>query len=113
MAIEIIEDKQIKGVNTQTPHKKISSYSHMNKQHDNEDDRLSMFADGSSTITTSIDQVFYARENIHTYEKAPCSELHEGKTNIIKQGKEITKNITQATLRVNFTIIKVGETKHT
>ena len=50
MSIEISEDKQIKGVNIQTPHKNISSYSHIKKQHDNEDDRLSMFADDSSTI---------------------------------------------------------------
>ena len=81
----------------------------MNKQHDNEDDRLSMFAHNSSTITTSTDQVFYARENINTYEKASCSELHEGKTKIIKLGKAIKKNITQATLSVNFTIMKEGE----
>ena len=53
IAIEIREDKQIKEANIHTPHKKISSYSHMNKQHDNEDDRLSMFDDDSSTITTS------------------------------------------------------------
>ena len=67
MGIEIREDKQIKGVDILTPHKKISSYSHMNKQHDNKDDILSMFADDISTITTSADQVLYARENIHTY----------------------------------------------
>ena len=94
MVIEIREDKQIKGVNIHTPHKKISSYSHMNKQHDNEGDRLSMFADDSSTMTTSTEQVFYARENIHTYEKASCSELHEGKTKIIKLEKAIKKNTT-------------------
>ena len=41
-------------------------------------------------------------------EKASCSELHEGKTKIIKLGKAIKKNITQATLRVNFTIMKEG-----
>ena len=81
----------------------------MNKQHDNEDDRLSMFADDNSTITTSTEQVFYARENIHTYEKASCSELHEGNTKIIKLGKSTRKNITQATLRVNFVIMKEGE----
>ena len=44
-------DHLIKGVNIHTPHKKISNYSHMNKQHDNEDDRLSIFADNISTIT--------------------------------------------------------------
>ena len=79
----------------------------MNKQQDNEDDRLSMFAGDSSTITTSTEQFFYAKENIHTYEKASCSELHEGKTKIIKLGKAIKKNITQATLRVNFTLRRV------
>ena len=35
MEIEIREENQIKGVNIQTPHKNISSYSHMNKQQDN------------------------------------------------------------------------------
>ena len=35
MEIEIREDKQIKGVNIHTPHKKISRYSNMNKKHDN------------------------------------------------------------------------------
>ena len=54
----------------------------MNKQHDNEDDKLSMFADDRSTITTYTDQVFYARENIHTYDKVSCSELHKRKTKI-------------------------------
>ena len=49
------------GDNIQTPHKKISSYRHMNKQHDNEDNILSMFADGRSTITTSTYQVLYSR----------------------------------------------------
>ena len=43
-----------------------------------------MFADDISTITTSTEQVLYARENIHTYEKASCSELHEGNTKISK-----------------------------
>ena len=40
MEIEIRKYKQIKGVNIHTPHKNISSYSHMNKKHNNEDDRL-------------------------------------------------------------------------
>ena len=78
----------------------------MNKQHDNEDDRLSMFDDDSSTITTYTEQVFYAKENLYTHEKVSCSELHEGKIKIIKLGKAIKKNITQATLRVNFMIMK-------
>ena len=84
------------------------SYSHHNSQRDNEDGRLSMFADNSSTITTTPDQVKAAREDIHTYKKASCSKLHEGKTLIIKLGKARSKHVTVATLNIKFTIIEDG-----
>ena len=78
----------------------------VNSQPDNKDDRLSIFEDESSTITTRESEVKAARENIHSYERAFTSELHEGKTTIIKLGKARKKQVTHASLNVNFTIMK-------
>ena len=74
---------------------KITSYSNHNKQQDNNNDRLSMSADESSTITTDATQVRPTRENIHTYEKVSGSQLHEEKTIVIKLGSVRQKNITK------------------
>ena len=46
-----------------------------------------MFADNSSTDTSSAEQEHSARENIHTHEKAAWSELQKRKAMVIKLGK--------------------------
>ena len=92
--------------------KTITSLSHHNNQSDNTDDRLSMFANDSSTIITKIQHIQVARECIHNYEKGSCSELHEGKTKIMQLGKAREKTLTQANMKVNFTVMKEGETEN-
>ena len=109
MAIEVREKPHIKGVQPPLNTKPTTSYSNHNYQRNNKDDRLSMFADNSSTITMTMDQVRAAQEDIHTYQKTSCSELHEGKTLIIKLGKARTKHVTSRTLNVNFTIMEDGK----
>ena len=69
-----------------------------------------MFADDSSTIITSTEQIRSARENILIYKKASCSELHEGKTIIIKLGKAQQMKLTQRQMQVKFSIMKENET---
>ena len=87
MAIKMRQDTAMNGVTP--PHKKqiITSFSRINNQPDNIDDRLSMFANNSSIITTQESKVKTAREKIHSYEKKSTSMLHEGKSIIIKLGK--------------------------
>ena len=70
-----------------------------------------MFADDSSTIITSLEQIHAAREAIFKYEKASCSELHEGKTVVIKLEKSQKKEITQASMKVNFSVMEVNDTE--
>ena len=87
----------------------ITSVSNKKGPKYNKDDRLPMFTDDSSTITTEIKYIKTARERINNYEKGSCSKLYEGKTKIIKLGKARRKNITQANINVNFTSME--ETK--
>ena len=96
MPIEIRDDKNIKGTTLNERDERITSVSNKNNQKDNADDRLSMFADVSSIITTSIKHLSAARENIFTYEKDSALELHKGKTLIIKIGKARQKTINKS-----------------
>ena len=70
MVIEMQEDKQMTRINPDKEHKKITCHINHNKQLNNKDDRLSIFADNSSTITTEARHMGSARENICAYEKA-------------------------------------------
>ena len=72
MAIEMREDSKIKGINLATSTKSIMSFSHKEKQKCNKDDRISIFADDSLTMTTSVEQIKAAGENIFT-----CKKLHD------------------------------------
>ena len=90
----------------------ITSYIHNEEQPDNKDDRLSMFADDSSIITKNAHQTQQARRNMKTYEKSSGSQLHEGKTKIIKLGIERTNNETNESLNVNFTIMQDDENEN-
>ena len=78
MAIEMRQDTAMTGVTPPHTTQTITSFSRINNQPDNKDDRLSMFADDSSTITTRESEVKAARENNHLYKKASTSKLHEG-----------------------------------
>ena len=61
------EDKQMTIINPDKEQKKITSYSNHNKQPDDKDDRLTIFVDISSTITTEVMHVISARETyMHT-----------------------------------------------
>ena len=46
---------------------------------------------------------------MQTYEKASGSQLHDGKTKIIKLGKARTKNENSESLNVNFTTTHYNE----
>ena len=72
MGIEMRKDTHIKSITLPKITKTITSRIHEEKQQDNEYDRLSMFADDSSTIITSTKQVLSARENTSIYKKASC-----------------------------------------
>ena len=89
----------------------ITSVSNKKGPKYNKDDRLSMFTDDSSAITTEIEYIKTARERIYNYKKGSCSKLYEGKTKIIKLGKARRKNITQANINVNFTSMEETETE--
>ena len=106
MAIEMRQNILLKGVQPPVTDMTITSYSYLHQQPDNSDDRLSIFGDDSSTITTNPAQVQETREDIYTYKKASSSELYVRKTIIIKLGKSHTLPITQTTFNVNFTIMK-------
>lgn len=106
MAIEMRDDGQIIGVNPLSlGERKITSHSNHNNQIDNIEDRLSMFANDSSTIITKSSQLRPARENIHSYEKASNSKLYESRTIIIKLGKARRMTISKETFNVNFSIM--------
>ena len=109
MAIEMRIDQQMNGVKPPEETKTITSFSKHTNQTDILDDILSMFTDDSSTIASKSSKVLIARENIHSYEKASTSKLHGGKIIIIKLSKERTKNVTQTSMKVNFTIMKENE----
>ena len=113
MAIEIRDNQHIQGVKIKTPIREITSHSHKQKQTNNKDDRISMYADDSSTIITTKDQVKTAKEDIHNYEKASCSKLNENKTKLIKLGKARSEYVTNKNIGVNFEILKDEEKKNT
>ena len=83
MAIEIRKEKAIKGIELANRNERLNSVSNKNRQPDNIDDRISLFADDSSTIITDINQISVVRENIHQYEKGSGLELYEGQIKII------------------------------
>ena len=56
-------------------------------------------------------QVLSARENIHSYEKSSCLELYEEKTVIIKLEKAQQMKTTQASMKVNFSVVQEDETE--
>ena len=89
----------------------ISSYSQKEKQKDSIDDRISMFADDSSTLTAKTEQIRVARNIIGDFERASGSKLHDGKTMILKLGKTRRKALTKKQLGVEFTIMEDDATE--
>jgi len=61
MAIEMREEKEMKGIIINERDRNITSVSNKTDQKDNRDDRLSMFADDSSTIVTDVKEVRVAK----------------------------------------------------
>ena len=111
MAIEIRKEKAIKGIELTSRNKQINSVSNKDSQPDNIDDRISLFADDSSTIITEVKQIPVVRENIHQYEKGTGSALHEGKTKIIRIGSGRRRHLTPANMKTNFTIMEDNESE--
>ena len=74
MSIKIREDTEMRGISLGNPTKRVLSFSHKERQQDNEDEMLSLFSDDSQTTTTSTEQIKAARESIFTYKISSCSE---------------------------------------
>ena len=115
MAIEMRDDDSIQGLTSAAARTNvlttriatnIRSLSHHEQQAENEDDRLSMFADDSATLVTAIDQILPARINIGTYEKGTGAALNEDKTIMMRLGPARTKTLTQADTKVKFQIME-------
>ena len=111
MAVEMGDEKEMKGITLNERDQNITSVSNKINQKDNRDDRLSMFADDSSTIVVDVKQVRVVKECIYNYEKASTSKLHEGKTKVMKLGKARRRNITKTHMNTNFTIMEDTETE--
>jgi len=83
----------------------ISSHSHRQKQEDTEDDRISMYADDSSTFIAHAEKTGKAREIINNYERSTAGQLHDGKTILMKLGRTRRKDITSKQLGVEFKVM--------
>ena len=115
MAIEVRESRELNGIKM-IPEEKgdrprrsknsITSHSNYHKQKDSEEDKLSMFADDSSTFIAKTEQIVKTRGIISRYEKATGAKLHDGKTKILKLGRLRRKKLTAKSLGVNFEIMK-------
>ena len=105
MAIEMRDEKNMKGISLANRNNQITSVSNTYNQKDNNNYRIPMFANDSSTIIAEIKHIKIARENVYLYEKGSGSELHEGKTKILKIGKSKRKNLIQASMNAKFTIM--------
>ena len=115
MAIEMRDDDTIQGVKiaavrTNTITTRITtiirSLSHRENQLENEDDRLSMFANDSATLVTAINQILPARINIGTYEGGAGAALNELKTIMMKLGPARLKSLTHTETQVKFKIME-------
>ena len=117
MAIEMRESELIEGIKIREKEdrpegqerKKITSRSHHLKQEDTKDDRISMFADDSSTFVSQAGQIRAARNIILNYERATGGKLHEDKTKILKLGRTRKENMTNKRLGVKFEIMQEGD----
>ena len=87
----------------------ISSHSHRQKQNDTNDDRISMYADDSSTFVALTDMIKKAREIIGRYEKTTAGKLHDGKTLMMKLGITRQRDMTSKQLGVDFRVMEEGE----
>jgi hypothetical protein len=87
----------------------ISSHSHRQKQNDTNDDRISMYADDSSTFVALTDMIKKAREIIKRYEKTTAGKLHDGKTLMMKLGITRQRDMTSKQLGVDFRVMDEGE----
>jgi hypothetical protein len=87
----------------------ISSHSHRQKQEDTEDDRISMYADDSSTFIAHAEKTGKAREIINNYERSTAGQLHDGKTILMKLGRTRRKDITSKQLGVEFKVMSGEE----
>ena len=118
MAIEMRKDETIHGITLAAIRIRptlthiatcIRSFSQRKQQAENEDDRLSMFADDSATLVTALNQILPARINIGTYEKGTGAALHEIKTIMIRLGPARLKTLTPADTKVKFKIMEDGK----
>jgi hypothetical protein len=83
----------------------ISSHSHRQKQEDTEDDKISMYADDSSTFIAQVEKTGKAREIINNYERSTSGKLHDGKTILMKLGRTRRRDITRKQLGVDFKVM--------
>ena len=120
MALEMKDDETIEGVKIAAARTReitskittiIRSLSHKQTQGENEDDRLSMFADDSATFVTAPDQILPARINIGAFEGGTTAALHELKTKIMRLGPAATKTLTKTDTQVKFIIMEDKETE--
>ena len=83
----------------------ISSHSHRQRQEDTEDDRISMYADDSSTFIAQAEKTGKAREIINKYERSTAGRLHDVKTILMKLGRTRRVEITSKQLVVEFKVM--------
>ena len=122
VVVEMGEDTEITGVtiqeepkvnNIEPPVTKIiSSHSHKERQKDNPDDRISLFADDNATLVTETKQILAAREIIGTYEEGSTAALHKGKVMILQLGAAVEKELTKSETQVKFKIMEESETEN-
>ena len=91
--------------NNNTPTTTISSHSHRQKQTDTEEDRISMYADDSSTFIAQTRMIMKARVIIERYERATAGKLHDGKTIMMKLGMTRQRDMTSKQLGVDFRVM--------
>ena len=83
----------------------VSSHSQRQKQQDTDDDRISMYADDSSSLISRPEQVRKAREIVSRYERATGGKLHEGKTMVMPIGKTRLRQMTNKQLDVKYSMM--------
>ena len=86
-------------------------HNHHNNHIDNHQDRISMFADDSSTFIRETKKIQTARQIIRQYEKATGARLHDGKTKILRLGKTRTQTMTNKSIGVDFEIMEDTDTE--
>ena len=79
------------------------------RDRDNKEDRVSLFADDSATFIASRRMIRIVREIIAEYERATGQKLHDGKTKILRVGKNSTREMTNEEIGVDFEIMKAGD----